>query len=844
MKLSLKLGVATTLLLSIILAAITGVFLHKERSTLDAAALRRARTVISFGEACRQYAREVLSPAVERHTSAFIPEARSATLVARGIFQYLKEKMPEFSFRETSLNPLNLANLADEEETALIARFQSQPALLEVTGHRVRAGREEYYIARPVIVKAVCLQCHDTPATAPPEIVERYGDSHGFGWKEGDVTSALIVSVPAGDLEARQQTAIWFGFGAWAMATLALLGILPLVFNLVLGRRLRKATRVLDEIATQGDLGLRIGDRDRDEIGSICRNFDQMAAQLAEEKEKVRLHTKNLEQLVEERTRTLQAALERAETEKARQVSLAQALTESEERYRLIIQNSLDAIVTVDEDGVITDWNPQAAALFGWTRDEAFGRLLSRTIIPPRFRSEYTQGLLRCANGVDGPLINRRVEMPATHKDGHEVLLELTVSPFRHQGKTYFSAFLRDIGERKRAEKELQESKELAEAASRLKSSFLANVSHEIRTPMTAIMGYACLLKDRLQQDPEALEDVETIERSGLHLLELLNDILDLSKIESGQFELERVACSPPLIIEEVIQVMMVRAEEKGIELRHIYETPIPECIISDPTRIRQVLLNLVVNAVKFTDKGRVTVSVRLEDAQDPKKLVFRVEDTGIGIPEKKLPELFKPFVQLHTTRKLGGTGLGLSISYRLALLLGGELEAESAEGRGSMFRFSFPCELPKSARVFEKEPAATAGRGQQSGEDWSLSGRKVLVVEDTPENQSLMKIQLAKVGASVEVAADGKMAVAKCEVSRYDLVIMDIHMPVMDGFEALAALRGKGIQVPVIAVTADANPGHDERCRAAGFAACISKPFAASDLLDGARRALGKAGG
>ena len=842
MKLSLKLGVATTLLLSIILAVITGVFLRKERKTLDAAALRRARTVISFGEACREYARQVLSPAVQRHTQAFIPEARSATFVTRGIFQYLKEKMPEYSFREASVNPLNLANLADEEETALIARFQSQPALLEVTGHRVRGGREEYYIARPVVVKAVCLECHDTPSRAPAEIVERYGDSHGFGWKEGDVNSALFVSVPAGDLEARQQMAVWFGFGAWAAATLALLVTLPIVFNIILGHRLRKATGVLDEIATKGDLGLRIGDRDRDEIGSICRSFDQMAAQLAEEKDKVRSHARNLEQLVEDRTRTLQDALERTEHEKARQESTAQALAESEERYRLIIQNSLDAMVTIDEDGIITDWNPQAAALFGWTRDDAFGRTLARTIIPARFRADYTQGLLRCAREGDGPLINRRVEMPAVHKDGHEILLELTVSPFRHQGKTYFSAFLRDIGERKRAEKELQESKELAEAASRLKSSFLANVSHEIRTPMTAIMGYACLLKDRLQEDPEALEDVETIERSGLHLLELLNDILDLSKIESGQFELERVACSPPSIIEEVIQVMMVRAEEKGLELEHHYETPVPECIISDPTRIRQVLLNLVVNAVKFTDRGRVTVSVRLDDAVDSKKLVFRIEDTGIGIPANKLPDLFKPFVQLHATRKLGGTGLGLSISYRLAQLLGGELQVESAEGRGSMFRFSFPCELPRSAKVYEKDPAATPGWAREDREDGSLSGRRILVVEDTPENQSLMKLQLAKVGAAVDVAGDGKAAVEKCEASPYDLVIMDLQMPVMDGFEALETLRRKGIQVPVIAVTADAVSGHGERCRAAGFTACIAKPFAASDLFEAARKALGKA--
>jgi PAS domain S-box-containing protein len=836
-KLTLKLGVITTLFLALTLGGITGMFLRSKRSILDEEALRRARTVISFGEACREYARNVLSPAVEKHTSAFIPEARSATFLTRGVFSYLRAKMPEYSFREASLNPLNPANFASEEEKALITRFHAEPALQEITGRQVRQGREEFFIARPIVVKAVCLQCHDTPEKAPPEIVERYGSTQGYGWKEGDVTSALIVGVPSGDLEARHEDVILFSLGTWGAVTLVLLVLLPFAFHLMVGRRLRRATKVIDEIVATSDLGVRIGDRGRDEVGWVCSSFDQMTAQLAEEKEKVRTYTRDLETLVEERTQNLEAALERAETEVERQERTAQALLESEERYRLIIHNSLDAAVAIDEDGIITDWNPQATALFGWSRDEAIKRPLSETIIPARYREEYARGLERYRAGGEGAVLNRRVELPAIHKDGREMLLELTVSPLQHHGKTFFSGFLRDITERKRAEKELHEAMEMAEAANKLKSSFLANVSHEIRTPMTAIMGYASLLKDRLTSDPEALEDVETIERSGLHLLQLINDILDLSKIEAGQFELERIPCSPRQIVEEVVQTMRVRAEEKGISLLHAYETPVPEWIMSDPTRIRQVLLNLAGNAVKFTEAGSVVVAMRFDGSGKEKRLELRVEDTGIGIPVDKLPEMFKPFTQLHAARNYGGTGLGLSISYRLAQLLGGHLRVESKEGKGSVFRFSFPVEVPGSARVPALDPSPPAEAASDPGHD--LSGARILVAEDTPANQSLMRIQLARCGATVDVAEDGKVAVERCTASRYDLIIMDIHMPVMDGFQALQAIRSKGIDVPVMAVTASAMAGEEARCRAAGFSTYLAKPVRAMDLVREAKRMM-----
>jgi PAS domain S-box-containing protein len=843
-KLSFKFAAATIIILATALSVTVVMITAREREIVHAEALRRAQTVLSFGEATRDYARYTLSPAVERHTDALIFEAQSATFVARGTFEYLRKHAPEYSFREASLNPLNLSNLADEDEKRVIEKFRANGALKEVNGYRNRNGRKEFYVARPIETKEVCLECHDSPETAPPEVVERYGRTHGFGWKTGDVSSAIMVSVPADDLLARYSGLIHSSGAAFALIAVLFMAAIPLIFHRLVGRRIRRASRIMEQVRETGELSEKIGDGSADELGRMCSLFDQLATQLMAEKEAIARHTRTLESIVEDRTRNLEEALSTAEVETKRHESAARALRESEERYRTILDNSLDAVVIADREGKITGWNARAWEIFGWTRDEASGRVLSELVLPARIRKTLDEELARAAATDRGAMIHQKTELTALHRTGREFPVELTIFTLHFTDGLSFCAFIRDISARKRIEEEERLAREAAEAASRLKSSFLANVSHEIRTPMTAIIGYTDLLKERFHGDAQAMEDLSTIERSGQHLLGLLNDILDLSKIESGQIEVELLECSIPELLDDVLAVMMVRAVEKNLSLQDLYETAIPQKILSDPTRIRQVLINLVGNAIKFTDAGSVVVSVRFVETGTPvKRLEIRVRDTGIGIPEEKIGQLFRPFTQIDpsTTRKYGGTGLGLSICYRLAQILGGELGVESKPGFGSLFTFTLGCKVPSGVQ-FVKKPSPQDSRRIITPSPLPRLDARILLVEDVPENQKLIRLQLSRAGASVDLAENGVVALEKCAVGSYDLILLDIQMPIMDGFQTLKLLREAEVDVPVIALTAKAMRGDRERCLAAGFAAYLSKPVTLEDLVVTALSVLEKA--
>ena len=382
-----------------------------------------------------------------------------------------------------------------------------------------------------------------------------------------------------------------------------------------------------------------------------------------------------------------------------------------------------------------------------------------------------------------------------------------------------------------------------AQEASRAKSEFLANMSHEIRTPMTAIIGYADLLLDPETTPTERLTHIQTIRRNGEHLLGILNDILDLSKIEAGKMTVEQVRCSPSMIIVDVASLMRVRAKEKGLFFEVHYQTPIPETIQSDPTRIRQVLMNLVGNAIKFTASGGIRILARCEnvDSASP-TLTLEVVDTGIGLSEPQVAQLFQPFVQADTstTRKFGGTGLGLAICRRLAHILGGDISIDSSPGRGSSFQLTIAAGSLHGVKMFEElHEAGIPETGVALTNDQAIEALScnVLLAEDGLDNQLLISTHLTRAGARVSIAENGRIAMemamaALLAKEPFDVILMDMQMPEMDGYAATSELRRKGYTGPIVALTAHAMAGDRERCLAAGCSDYLTKPIGRSKLV------------
>ena len=379
---------------------------------------------------------------------------------------------------------------------------------------------------------------------------------------------------------------------------------------------------------------------------------------------------------------------------------------------------------------------------------------------------------------------------------------------------------------------ELVEARRQAEVANGAKSRFLATMSHEIRTPMTAILGYADLLMDPTTSASSRNNYAATIRRSGEHLLALINDILDLSKIEAGKMSLDMGRCNIVSLLTDVASIVRPRAEQHGVSFSVEYTGAVPETILTDGARLRQAIINLAGNAVKFTEKGSVrTVASFLPEGWDGQPaLRIEVIDTGIGIREEVLPQLFQPFRQgdAAVSRKFGGTGLGLAISHHIAHLLGGDLTATSVWGQGSTFTLTVPTGSLKDIRMLQRPTEVeheTAGHvWQPTAED--LRGVRVLLAEDGFDNRELIRTILQRAGAEVETAENGRLAVAKAESSPFDLILMDINMPEMDGYEATGLLRDRGYRGPIVALTANAMSDDGDRCLTAGCNEYLTKPI------------------
>jgi PAS domain S-box-containing protein len=516
-----------------------------------------------------------------------------------------------------------------------------------------------------------------------------------------------------------------------------------------------------------------------------------------------------------------------------------QNLAESEARARLVLDSAHDAFIGMDSDGRIVRWNAQAAATFGWSRDDVIGQQLSETIIPAGFRAAHIEGMRRFHETGEAPIVNRRLELRGLHRDGREFPIEITVTTPVRAGKGYFfGAFVRDISERLQHEDELRMAKESAEAATKAKSEFLANMSHELRTPLNGVIGYAQLLQRDRTLSPNQRDALDAISACGSHLLDLINDVLDLSKIEAGRMDIEATPCDLRQVAVDLRYVIEERAQRKGLAFTTHLDPGISPRVVLDGRHVRQVLLNLLGNAVKFTPRGEVQLRI---GPGSPGRLRFDVVDTGIGIEAENLSAVFQAFRQTRSGAELGGTGLGLTISHRLVRGMGGELKVESTPGKGSRFYFELPVVDAEDSVV----PIVADADGESLTSDARLARGEhltALVADDSSVNRRILASLLESAGIRVITAAGGLEAVELGRTHRPDVVLMDLRMEDLNGFEATRRLGADEATaaIPVIAVSASAWDEVREAARDAGCVDFLPKPVKADVLFAKLQRYAG----
>ncbi len=557
--------------------------------------------------------------------------------------------------------------------------------------------------------------------------------------------------------------------------------------------------------------------------------------------------------LIEEAARFVAVAIERHRSTVAQQQS-DRALLHAHER----LQATNAALEEAQSVGAIGSWSfDLGTGLVEWSRQtfRLFGR--DESLPPPSYADVLTDYA-----PADAARLDAAVRRTIDAGDPYSLVLKTSarypdVRYVRGEGRAkrdatgcvvaLFGTVMDVTAEVERTD-ELRIAQQRAEEGSRAKSEFLANMSHEIRNPMTAILGFAEVLAIEAASDgapPARLDAIDTIKRSGKHLISIINDILDVSKIEAGQMTAESIPTRPAGIVNEVVSLLRIKALEKGLDLAAACDATVPDSVLSDPLRLRQILVNLVDNAIKFTNAGGVRIAVRTApDDPAASRLLFEISDSGIGLNPQQIERLFVAFEQADTsmTRRFGGTGLGLRISKGLAAILGGDITVSSEPGRGSAFTLSLPCRAASTLGAPEAIPSSTAP-------DVPLNGIRILLAEDGADNQRLIAIILRNAGAEVAIVNNGQEAVEALTIDGtltgpliepppVGILLTDMRMPEMDGYAAARLLRNKGCTLPIIALTAHAISGGEARCLAAGCDAYASKPIDAAKLIELCRNA------
>lgn len=532
-----------------------------------------------------------------------------------------------------------------------------------------------------------------------------------------------------------------------------------------------------------------------------------------------------------------QVFLEKLAESEQLNIELDQRVKENEQTQRLlrkneallsgVISSALDAIVITGRYGHIIHWNRAAEDIFGYTEKEVLGRTLMETIIPLSYQHANWNGFQSFQENGDHSMLNKRIELKATRKNKDEFPIELTVTAIQDEQEIYYSAFIRDISDRLQREKELVQTKERAEEAAKAKSQFLSVMSHELRTPLNAVIGITHLLMQSHPREDQQ-EDLRTLQFSGESLLHIINDILDFTKLDSGKIELSAIDFNLRELAQSLYQSFSYKAREKNIVFDIEYDEKMPFMVKGDNFRLSQVLNNLISNAIKFTQEGFVKLKIeRVEDRGSSFVARFSVIDSGIGIAEEKQQKIFEQFTQAdsNTTRLYGGTGLGLSISAKLVELMGSSILIDSTTGKGSDFHFSIVLQHGDASSAAASMPKVVTKSNDQ------FRNKLILLAEDNIFNANIARRFITGWGAELEVVLDGRQALEFVSRKKYDLILMDIQMPLLDGFACTRKIRKHWKEIPIIAITASPKNEIISHILTSGMNDFVSKPFKPNEL-------------